>query len=226
MRPPWCGRYHGPMPPFSAAGCSSIQPASRFIAAPAAEKGGIGRWIGTGPTDGLKASPERPRADRRAVSVTTRALREVPGCSLRRGGRYPLPGPGCSIQRAARPAGIMKTLEARMAWCALRHAAKPKRTEPAGPGSATVARSPLQSHLLAHARRCREKAATGRESRLIPRPPPARGLDGDHVECVIEKLGGGIVQVDSMQNSARGSLQHWDPQVWSLPFWAGATLLR
>ena len=43
----------------------------------------------------------------------------------------------------------------------------------------------------------------------------------DHVEHVMGKLGGGIVQADSMQNSARDSLQHWDPQVWPLPFWAG-----
>ena len=34
---------------------------------------GIGRWIGkTGPTDGLKASPEAPLADRWAVSNDTR----------------------------------------------------------------------------------------------------------------------------------------------------------
>ena len=60
----------------------------------AAPLAGIGRWIGyTGTTDGLKASPGRPLADRQAVSpartfkrsVTAHGLREVPACSPRRG---------------------------------------------------------------------------------------------------------------------------------------------
>ena len=44
-------------------------------------------------------------------------------------------------------------------------------------------------------------------------------VGADRVEHVMQKLGSIVGGADSMENTTQGSLEHWQPKVWPLPFW-------
>ena len=44
-------------------------------------------------------------------------------------------------------------------------------------------------------------------------------LGADRVEHVMQKLGSIVAGADSMETTGPGCLEHWQPEVWPLPFW-------